>query len=40
MNLVKHGFQAFLQRLVFGTLVEFTHEMTSDFQGFVAEIQG
>lgn len=40
MYLVKHSFQRLLERLVFGALVEFTHEVAPNFECLVAELQG
>ena len=37
---MEHGFQLFFESLVFGALVEFADEMTSNFEGVMGEIEG
>lgn len=38
MDLVKHGFQGLLQRLVLSALVELAHEVATDFERIEAEL--
>lgn len=37
---MEHGSQLLFESLVFGTLVEFADEMTSNFEGVIGEIEG
>lgn len=40
MDLLEHGLETLLQRLVLAALVEFAHKVPADLEGFVAEIEG